>query len=36
MMDNQFIFCLEAVSDVEVITTTEVEKQLENLKLSSL
>jgi hypothetical protein len=33
MMDNQFIFCLEAVSDVEVITTTEVEKQLENLAL---
>jgi hypothetical protein len=33
MMDNQFIFCLEAVSDVEVITTTEVEKQLENFAL---
>jgi hypothetical protein len=32
-MDSQFIFCLEAVSDVEVITTTEVEKQLENLAL---
>lgn len=32
-MDNQFIFCLEAVSDVEVITTTKVEKQLENLAL---
>jgi hypothetical protein len=28
---DQFIFCLEAVSDVEELTTTEVEKHLENL-----
>ena len=30
---EQFIFCLEAVSDVEIIQTTELEKQLENLAL---
>ena len=30
---DQFIFCLEAVSDVEVIESTEVEKQLESLAL---
>lgn len=28
---DQFIFCLEAVSDVEILETTEVEKQLQNL-----
>ena len=30
---EQFVFCLEAVADVEVIETTEVEKQLEILAL---
>ena len=30
---DQFIFCLEAVSDIEIIETTEVEKELENLAL---
>jgi len=33
METDQFIFCLEAVSDVEIIKTTEVEKELENLAL---
>jgi hypothetical protein len=30
---QQFIFCLEAVSDIEIITTSEVEKTLERLAL---
>lgn len=34
MPDNQFIFCLEAVSDVEVITTTDIHHQLERLALN--
>lgn len=33
MEEEQFIFCLESVSDVEIEATTEVEKQLENLAL---
>ncbi|MBP6757256.1 MAG: hypothetical protein KA210_14035, partial [Bacteroidia bacterium] len=31
---EQFVFCLEAVSDVEIIKTTEIQKQLENLALN--
>ena len=31
---EQFVFCLEAVSDVEIIETTEIEKKLENLALN--
>lgn len=34
MIDDQFIFCLEAVSDVEVITTTDIHHQLERLALN--
>ena len=30
---EQFVFCLEAVSDVEITETTEIERQLENLAL---
>ena len=30
---EQFVFCLEAVSDVETLETTELEKQLESLAL---
>ena len=31
---EQFVFCLEVVSDVEIIETTEIEKKLENLALN--
>lgn len=30
---EQFVFCLEAVSDIETLETTEIEKQLESLAL---
>jgi hypothetical protein len=31
MEEEQFIFCLEAVADVEILTTSEIEKQLAHL-----
>jgi hypothetical protein len=34
MQDNQFIFCLEAVSDVEKVTVTDIQHQLERLALN--
>ena len=34
MIDNQFIFCLEAVSDVEKVTVTDIQHQLERLALN--
>jgi hypothetical protein len=34
MKDNNFIYCLEAVSDIEEIETTEVTKILENVALN--
>lgn len=30
---EQFVFCLEAVSDIEITETTEIQKQLESLAL---
>ena len=33
-MDNQFIFCLESVSDVEKVTVTDIQHQLERLALN--
>lgn len=30
---EQFVFCLEAVTDIEITETTEIERQLENLAL---
>jgi hypothetical protein len=34
MQDNQFIFCLEAVSDIEKVTVTDIQYQLEHLALN--
>jgi len=34
MQDNQFIFCLEAVSDIEKVTVTDIQHQLERLALN--
>jgi hypothetical protein len=34
MLGNQFIFCLEAVSDIEKVTTTDIQHQLERLALN--
>jgi hypothetical protein len=34
MNENQFIFCLEAVSDVEKVTVTDIQHQLERLALN--
>ena len=34
MQDNQFIFCLEAVSDIEKVTVTDIQYQLERLALN--
>ncbi len=31
MEEEQFIFCLEAVADIEILATSEIEKQLTNL-----
>lgn len=34
MQDNQFVFCLEAVSDIEKVTVTDIQHQLERLALN--
>lgn len=34
MLDNQFIFCLEAVSDIEKVTVTDIQHQLDRLALN--